>query len=409
MAQPMEQSGSKPANEESGVVLLFTTFPVLSETFLQREVRVLSRKDPSLRLVSLWGGKEQWEGLSVDRFGLKGILGALLRLPVWAVKRPDAFFGLLKMVWRPRGSGLLNWLENLLGAAYGIRHAGSLHASHLHGVWASAPAMAALSINRLTGIPYSFAGHAYDLFEHGGDGWLTSKSEGAQFIRTSTHAGRDRLLDMGVPAEKILLVRRGLEALPEIAHDRTGEGPYRILSVGRMVEKMGYARQIPVIRGLVDTGLELEVEWIGDGPERKRLEQAVKEAGLGEIIKFRGRLPYASVEEAYRRNDYFLFTGQVDRRGDRAGLPNAVAEAMAWGLVVFATDVGAVREAVQDGVTGCLWEGEPDATLVLDILPKGAQQGDMRRSARSWVEEHYCLENNLDPLCEHLSGVTFSA
>jgi glycosyltransferase involved in cell wall biosynthesis len=182
-----------------------------------------------------------------------------------------------------------------------------------------------------------------------------------------------------------------------------------MLSVGRMVEKMGYARQIPVIRGLIDAGFELRVEWIGDGPERKRLEQAVKEAGLGEIIQFRGRLPYASVEEAYRRNDYFLFTGQVDRRGDRAGLPNVVAEAMAWGLVVFATDVGAVREAVQDGVTACLWEGEPDATLVLDMLSKEAQQAAMRRSARSWVEEHYCLENNLDPLCEHLSGVTFSA
>ena len=409
MAQPMEQSGSKRAKEGSGPVLLFTTFPVLSETFLQREVRVLSRKDPSLRLVSLWRGQEQWEGLSVDRFGLKGILGALLRLPVWAVKRPDAFFGLLKMVWRPRASGLLNWLENLLGAAYGIRYAGSLQASHLHGVWASAPAMAAHSINRLTGIPYSFAGHAYDLFEHGGDGWLTSKAEGARFIRTSTHAGRERLLDMGVPAGKILLVRRGLEALPEITHDRTGDRPYRMLSVGRMVEKMGYARQIPVIRGLIDAGFELRVEWIGDGPERKRLEQAVKEAGLGEIIQFRGRLPYASVEEAYRRNDYFLFTGQVDRRGDRAGLPNVVAEAMAWGLVVFATDVGAVREAVQDGVTACLWEGEPDATLVLDMLSKEAQQAAMRRSARSWVEEHYCLENNLDPLCEHLSGVTFSA
>jgi glycosyltransferase involved in cell wall biosynthesis len=409
MAQPMEQSGSMPANKRSGTILLFTTFPVLSETFLQREVRVLSRKDPSLRLVSLWGGQNQWEGLPVHRFGLRGILGALLRLPVWVVKRPEAVFGLFKTVWRPRGSGLLNWLENLLGAAYGLRHAETLQASHLHGVWASAPAMAAYSINKFTGIPYSFAGHAYDLFEHGGDGWLLKKASGAQFIRTSTHAGRDRLLEKGVPGEKILLVRRGLEALPDISHDRTEDQPYRMLSVGRMVEKMSYARQIPVIRGLVDAGIELEVEWIGDGPERIGLERAVKGAGLSEIIKFRGRLPYTSVEEAYRRNDYFLFTGQVDRRGDRAGLPNAVAEAMAWGLVVFATDVGAVREAVQDGVTGCLWEGEPDSGLIMELLPKGDKQADIRRAARAWIEDNYCLEKNLDPLHEHLSGVTFSA
>lgn len=395
--------------EGSGTVLLFTTFPVLSETFLQREVRVLSRKDPSLRLVSLWGGQEQWEGLPVDRFGLKGILGAILRLPVWAVKRPETFFGLFKAVWRPRGSGLLNWLENLLGAAYGIRYAGTLKASHLHGVWASAPAMAAYAINQLTGIPYSFAGHAYDLFEHGGDGWLSKKAGGAQFIRTSTNAGRDRLIELGVPAEKILLVRRGLDTLPEIFLKGAGDRPCKMLSVGRMVEKMGYARQIPVIRGLVDAGLDLEVEWIGDGPERARLERAVNEAGLSGIIQFRGRLPYASVEDAYRRNDYFLFTGQVDRRGDRAGLPNAVAEAMAWGLVVFATDVGAVREAVQDGVTGCIWKGEPDSGLIMELLPKADKQADIRRAARAWIEDNYCLEKNLDPLHEHLSGVTFSA
>lgn len=394
---------------KSGAILLFTTFPVLSETFLQREVRVLSRKDPSLRLVSLWGGQEQWEGLPVGRFGLRGILGAILRLPVWLVKRPEAVFGLIKTLCRPRGSGLLNWLENLLGAAYGIRHAGTLQASHLHGVWASAPAMAAYAINQLTGIPYSFAGHAYDLFEHGGDGWLTRKAEGAQFIRTSTHAGRNRLLEKGVPGEKILLVRRGLEALPEISFKRAGDRPYRMLSVGRMVEKMGYARQIPLIRELVDGGVELEVEWIGDGPERTRLERAVDEAGLSGIIQFRGRLPYASVEDAYRRNDYFLFTGQVDRRGDRAGLPNAVGEAMAWGLVVFATDVGAVREAVQDGVTGCIWKAEPDSGLIMELLPKADKQADIRRAARAWIEDNYCLEKNLDPLHEHLSGVTFSA
>jgi glycosyltransferase involved in cell wall biosynthesis len=263
--------------------------------------------------------------------------------------------------------------------------------------------MAAWALHQLTGLPCSVSGHAYDLFEKGGDGWLRIKTDAAEWIRTSTQAGRDRLIEKGAPAEKVIVVRRGLPELPPWNPPQPITSPYRFLSVGRMVEKMGFDRQIPLFAALKAAGIDFSVEWIGDGPGRPALEKAVEAAGLGGTIRFCGQLPYEEVEKAYVRNDIFVFTGRVDRRGDRAGLPNAVAEAMAWGLLVFATDVGAVREAIHHESNGFIWEAEPDAGDILRALRDPGLQNHCRIQAREWIDGNYQLRNNLGPLHARLS------
>ncbi len=392
------------------VVLLFTTFPVHSETFLQREVEALREQGLQMRLVSLWGGDASWRGIEVEKAGLVSALGGILWLPWWLFARPRFLFQLLAMIWRPRGSGLLNWLENLLGVGYALGSARRWEqhgTTHFHAVWASAPAMAGWVLSGLGKAPFSFGGHAYDLFERGGDGWLREKATAAAWVRTSSEAGRKRLIEKGVDPGKVYLVRRGLLRLPDSHHGRPFGSPCRMVSVGRMVEKMGFDRQIPLLASLKAQGVSFAMDWIGDGPERLRLEKAVARAGLSGQVRFRGRLPYASVEEYYRSGDVFLFTGRVDRRGDRAGLPNAVAEAMAWGLFVFATQVGGVSEAIETGRTGHLWQGEPDPGDVLRILGDSPAGTACRCEARRWIENLFDLRQNITPLVRLLSTVTF--
>lgn len=394
------------------VVFLFTTFPVSSETFLQREMVVLRDTGLDFRIVSLWGGHESWNGIALNKAGLGTALCGILWIPYYLLKKPTTFLRFLKAVWRPRSSGLLNWGENLLGAGYALRKAGHWKregVTHFHGVWASAPAMAAWFLSELTAIPFSFSGHAYDLFEMGGDGWLQGKMRAAQWMRTSTHAGAARFLELGADPERILVVRRGLVDLPPSPHKPEITKPVRFVSVGRMVEKMGYQRQIPLIRELVGRGMSLTVDWIGDGPEKNALQRAVRSAGLGDVITIHGYMPYAEVEKAYLMADCFLFTGQIDRHGDRAGLPNVVAEAMAWGLLVFSTRVGAVEEAVRHRETGILWDADPLADVVLQALDDRDLVAACRKNARLWIENKFDLRRNLGPLLERLSDATFQA
>lgn len=394
------------------VVFLFTSFPVPTETFLQREVVVFRRLGLKFQLVSLWGGKHSWQGMPVDREGLLTALSGILWIPYYLSTQPGIFLKFLKAVLLPRQSGLLNWGENLLGAGYALRTAGRWqrqNVTHFHAVWASSPAMAAWFLSELTGIPFSFGGHAYDLFENGGDGWLAGKIASAQWIRTSSRVGRSRLIELGADRTKIKLVRRGLADLPPRCHKPDIKEPVRFISVGRMVEKMGFHRQIPLAREMLESGLQFSLEWIGDGPERKRLQQLVDDSGLQEIITIHGHLDYTRVEEAYRRSDCFLFTGMIARSGDRAGLPNVVAEAMAWGLLVFSTRVGAVEEAVVDGKTGVLWDAEPVARDVIEVISNPPRVNACREAARAWIDNKFDLQKNLGPLEELLSAATFPA
>jgi glycosyltransferase involved in cell wall biosynthesis len=391
---------------------LFTRFPVFSETFLQREVEGLLRQGLPLQLVTLWGGDSGWKQAPVEHNHLVDALKGLLWLPYWLVKRPRVIGHLLSLVWRPRRSGILNWGENLLGAGYALQSARrwqSAGITHLHAVWASAPAMAAYALHLLTGIPFSFAAHAYDLFEHGGDGWLREKGRRAEWVRSSTSAGCTRAEALGIPCDKLVRVRRGLPQLPPPAEERIPVAPFRFLSVGRMVEKMGFSRQIPLYCSLKEAGLRFHVAWIGDGPERPALEAAVRAADLQDTVEFLGRQPFGEVEAAYRRSDCLVFTGCIDRNGDRAGLPNTVAEAMAWGLLVFVSDVGAVSEAVRHGVNGYVWSADPDPAIVLKALADPAAQLPLRRRAREWAMREYNLRVNLARLKDLLSVVTFAA
>ena len=72
------------------VIYLFTTFPKLSETFLQREIRSLRRLPIELRLFSLWGGEKGFEGMVVHRFPKVRLLTLLWLLPYWLCRKPAA-------------------------------------------------------------------------------------------------------------------------------------------------------------------------------------------------------------------------------------------------------------------------------------------------------------------------------
>ena len=60
-ARPQE---APPAHE---LVLFFTRFPYPTETFLQREVTAFRALGVRLRLVSLWGGATEFDGMPVER------------------------------------------------------------------------------------------------------------------------------------------------------------------------------------------------------------------------------------------------------------------------------------------------------------------------------------------------------
>lgn len=393
------------------IVYLFTTFPVATETFLQREVRGLREHGLDLELVTLWGGGTRFEGLRVRRFNRWRLAWAILHLGYWVVREPVRMRELLEAFLCAQVPSALNFLENLAGVGFAVleaRRYGRERPVSFHGVWGSMPSAAALVLSELTGVGYSMGAHAYDVFEYGGDWILAEKLRRARFVHTSTRRARARLLALGAGAQKVVLIRRSLGAdAPEFKALRCQRDPVRLLWVGRLVEKKGPWRLLAVLRALQRRGLAFEVVVAGDGPLREALLRGFRESGLGARVDVAGQVSFARVQELYAWADALLFTGLVAETGDRDGLPNVIAEAMAAGVVVLASDTGGVREAVNPGATGYLFaQEEPIASwvrAVRELMRDEVLCERLREGARAWVGEHFDARRNARALAlEHV-------
>lgn len=388
------------------VLYICTTFPRLSETFVEREVRFLAKHLP-LQVVSLWkGGKA--EGIPVDKISLWRLLSLFLRIPRWLFRNPRGLAAVLKLAFTRPPHSFLNLQEKYLGLGMGILLADRVYRQPphwIHGIWATAPATAALTIHHLTRAPFSFGAHAYDLFQDGGDCLLQEKIASASWIRTSTEAAAKELERRGSSPDQTTLIRRGLATLPEPTAPRQSNAPVQLLSVGRLVPKKGYSDLLRTCASLRDLGFSFNCTIIGDGPLRKELADLVAELDLTQQIQMTGAIPRHEVEPYFQQADLFIFTGIISPDGDRDGLPNVVPEAMAHGIPVLVRPAAGVLEAVRHNETGIVFSSpkpEDWATPLIDLWKDFEKRKALSRNGRQWVETHFLSETNTRKLAEKI-------
>ncbi len=381
------------------IAYIFTTFPKSTETFLQREITGLRGNGVELRLYSMWGGGGEFDGLPVVNFPKWKLLSLLGWLPWLAVCRPGVVADLIRGAGQ-RPPSLLNLFENLLGLGFGLVYAAHfrrLRPAHVHAVWGGGPAAAAWLLSRLDGHRYSGAGHAYDLYQNGGDGWLRRKLEPALFIHTSTEMGRRTLLEKGLPAEKIHVIRRGLTVLPPFKPLRTPRHKLRLLCVARLVPKKGLDHQMRIYAALKAAGVKFEARIAGGGPLRKALESLAVELDVTDDVALIGHRSQAEIAEHLAWADVLVHTGVVAADGDRDGLPNVIPEAMGAGVLVVTSPAAATTEAINDRETGRVAVPE-DAWAWVEILRElrddDVQAERLRIAARAWVEENFDAGKN---------------
>ncbi|MFH1497425.1 MAG: glycosyltransferase [Verrucomicrobiota bacterium] len=393
------------------IAYLFTTFPKPTETFIQREVAGLLARGLDLRLYSLHGGGPSFNGLPVDVFSKWELVTLLWHLPLTALRRPRVFGFLLRGLLARRPPCWLNFWENLLGAGFAAIRAAEFRAlrpARVHAVWATGPATAAWLLNQLDGHAYSAAAHAYDIYRHGGDWWLLEKLLPARFVHTSTDMAAATLRERGVPAERIHVIRRGLNELPILKPLRADRSALRLLCVARLVPKKGFAHQLRLYAALRDADVDFEARIAGDGPLRAEIEREIIGLNLADRVHLLGHRPQAEVAELRAWADVLLHTGVVAADGDRDGLPNVIPEAMAAGVLVVTSPEAATTEAVTDRVSGRVvpvadTTGWVDALIELRDDTAAAER--YRAAARAWTEANYDANKNAARLAAlHLSG-----
>ena len=129
-----------------------------------------------------------------------------------------------------------------------------------------------------------------------------------------------------------------------------GSGIPEIVSIGRLIEKKGFADLISACRLLKPRGREFVCEIIGEGPLEPALQAQIARDGLESCVKLVG--PQTQSQIALRLSHATIFALPCTREegGGMDNLPTVIMEAMAAGLPVVSTPLAGVPEMVEHGV-----------------------------------------------------------
>lgn len=416
--------------EKPKIAFILNAFPVLSETFIINEViglraRGLDIKTFSLFLPKAGRANENAEYLAEETFYLipKAGAAALLAahfyfiftyprryLKTWrfALRNRTKGTSLLKtLAWlksnklskQQRQDLLLHFVLAVLLAREMKRNNFSLINSH----FADAAASFAMLTAKLLNIPFGMTMHAYDIFTPQFN--MQQKLDEAKFIFTCTHFNKSYLLKEhpAVDPEKIKVVYHGINLQRFERKQRTKNSVPVILSIGRMVPKKGFPVLIETCRILKERGVAFKCRIIGDGPERPRLEMAIKLKQLINEVELVGSVPPPETIKYYQSADIFALANLVEEDGNRDGIPNVIAEAMAMELPVISTTVSAISELVENKKTGYLLPpAEPNdfADAILDLIEHPQRARNYGIAGRNKVKKVFDAEKWLDVLCD---------
>lgn len=395
------------------VAIILKGYPRLSETFIAQELHGLEQRGISF---DIWSLRHPTDGQEHRVHGR--IKGTRRYLPEYLRREPlRVLRAVASQCWRfGFWRAVAVWLHDLARARdlNRIRRFGQaavlarevapetrfLYAHFLH-----TPASVTRYAAMMRGIPWGFSAHAKDI-------WTTSEWEKREKIADSTFGvtctryGAETLQALADTPGKVALVYHGLDlsALPPPPERTPHDGPFRILSVGRLVEKKGYDL---LLNALAD--LPPSVPWrfthIGGGELKNAVREQAQRLGIADRIDWRGAQDREAVFAAMADADLFVLPSRIAASGDRDGLPNVLMEAASQKLSVLSTAVSAIPEFVEDGTSGTLVPPD-DAAALRDALATLATdpEGRAGRAERLYqrLTEDFGADAGIDAVAERI-------
>jgi len=350
------------------VLYVASRFPVLSETFVYREVEALRAAGMRVEVATLRPApQEPVTRTLVERFaGLVPVYGdnktavvsdALLE----AICHPVRLAGTAAVCARDFVRGKLNIRDRLLllvqlvAACALARRARRLQVRHLHAHMANAPTTIAMYTAMQLGTSFSFTGHANSLFAR--RALLAEKLRRAAFVACISEWHRKFYRDFTpVSDERSPIVRCGVDAgflrqVPTPVPD-----VQRFVLVGALVEQKGHLILLRALKRLRDGGEMVEVVCAGDGHLRGVIESEAKRLGIADMIRITGWISNSQVRDELRQSRALVMSSLAEN------LPVAMMEAMAMGRPVIGTQIAGIPELIVPGQTGwVVAAGSPEA------------------------------------------------
>lgn len=390
-------------------------FPVLSETFIQREVTALRAAGIPVAVFSHEArGREYFDAQARQLMETTHYLPLMdaHELPTCAWhflrRRPVTMLNLFLYVVLRRHSARKSYRHDRQILNRAIYLAGVLEENritHVHCPWLNDDALVALLAARLLKIPYTVQARASDIHRHTAQYGRREKLVHAGFVITNTRYNESLLRSL-LPhrsAAKIHVIPNGIDVQRFQPRARPAGAVLRLLSVARLVEPKGLEYLLEACALLAAAGLRLPCTIVGGRVANevnyyivlRKLQRAL---ALDGIVTFVGAQPFERVLEHYAEADVFVLPAITATDGRRDVTPNVLIEAMAMKLPVVSTTSGGIPEIVEDGVSGILVPPRDAAALaaaITRLAGDASLRTELGANARRRVEERFDINRNI--------------
>ena len=163
-----------------------------------------------------------------------------------------------------------------------------------------------------------------------------------------------------------------------------------VVAVGRLSKEKAFDILIQSFADLLATGFDATLLIAGDGPEREALRQQIASLQVEHSVRLLGHV--SNPRTVYAAADVFALSSTSE------GLPNCLLEAMACGVPVVATTVGAVPTVIADEFNGLLVSPGNSQFLTLAmsrLLSNGELRDQLAAAGRNTLESRYSFARRM--------------
>jgi glycosyltransferase involved in cell wall biosynthesis len=174
----------------------------------------------------------------------------------------------------------------------------------------------------------------------------------------------------------------------------------KILSVGRLHKQKGFEYLIKAMRIVLDSGREVFLSIVGDGPEMKSLMRLIKTLGLNKNVFLLGKR--SEIQKLILESDIFVLPSVNE------GLGIALIEAMSQGRICLAFNVGPIPEIIEDNVDGFLVSAKDVADLadkIIYVLDNFPHCRDIAENARFKAKTKFSRDSSVRQLRDYYNNI----
>lgn len=206
-------------------------------------------------------------------------------------------------------------------------------------------------VAQLFDVPLVISFYGYDISQLVSDDfWIKlykKLNKQADVVTALSEQMKVKLTEVGFDPEKISIIHLSRD-LSRYDFKKISFPVRKFVSVGRLTAKKGHFDAVDAVKKMIDSGFDIELDIIGDGELKKKLETYIRKKGVEGSVNLLGSLPNHEVLLKMKDADAFILCSKTGPDGDMEGTPTVLVEAQAMGLPCISTFHAGIPEMIPE-------------------------------------------------------------